>query len=336
MSAANRHILRRILPHLVALLCFFALAAAICWAILVRGIEINHISLPAADLHRLFLQVDQGLIIRVGRIVVDEDSAAGQGPGLESHIPLVKKWGHLIREIDVHRFIYRDHYFSIAYRQGSFRILGDIFTCHASVSYEQGTYRIDIESLQFRPLDLAVAGKAQYRRTDNHLQFTGSFALPEAAGTMRINSLDQDIDASLTSDHFEDLPAVLARFPVDREVIDWVRDNISGRDYRVTMLRLQCRLEELRSLEPRHISGSAVAASAAVRFHPDLPPIECDRVDVTYLDDRLSFLLENPKYTTKNLQGSDVYIEDLTGDQTRLIINLKAKSRIDKNIRERV
>jgi hypothetical protein len=332
MSQANRPFLNRILPYVAAVLCFFALLAAISWAVLSRGIEINLVSIPAAEIHRLFLKVDRGLVIRASQIVLAEDSASGHGRSLDAHLPLLKKWGHLIREIDIKRLRYRNHSFAVAYRQGRFQVLGDIFSCQASVSHEPGEYRLQIDSIRLHPFGLNITGTALYNRALNRVQFSGSFTSPEVEGTLSMTSLDEDIDLRLASGDFDNLPAILSEFPVDREVIDWITASIAVRSYQVNQLRLRCRLAELRDLGPQHISGTAVATGAAIRFHSALPPVLCDRIQISYQNDRLGFLLENPTYATKDLQGSTVGIENLVRGRTRLIIDLQTESRIDNEI----
>ncbi len=122
---------------------------------------------------------------------------------------------------------------------------------------------------------------------------------------------------------------MLKQFPLDEDVIAWISENISAQSYRINQLRLQFSLNKLEEIGPDNINGFATADAAAIQFHPDLPPVQCDGIKITFQDDRLSFALENPMYRGKNLEGSHVYIDNIIKPHSVLAIHIKTESRLD-------
>ncbi|MDW7773506.1 MAG: AsmA-like C-terminal domain-containing protein [Desulfobulbaceae bacterium] len=320
---------RRLLFFLLLLLCVLALAGTAGWQALKKGIEIDRLSFASVNITQLFLQINRGLIVHVEQIEITADDASRDNGALEKKISLIKKWGHLIREIHIPRLKYLDRAATVDYHDGNFRISGDEFVLQARVSYAQGTLHIDLDSLDIHPYRIVLSGKASYTRRDDRFLYSGFFETPWGKGELRIGEQDGRVEAQISTGTFSGLAPLLQQFPLDEEVTTWISENISASSYKVNYLLVQFPLQKIRDIGPENIHGYATAESAAVRFHPDLPPVECDRIKVTYQDDRLSFALENPHYRGKSLEGSAVFIDNIIKPDSVLAISIKTESRLD-------
>lgn len=320
---------RRILFFLLAVLGIVVLAGTAAWWTLKNGIEIDRLAVAGNEITRLYLRMDRGLIIEIDRLDINAGRAPAGGDGLEDTISLIKKWGHLIQGIDIKRLHYRDHTLAVAYRGGNFRILGDIFSLEAQPTYDDGTFLIDLKRLEIKPYRTVLTGTAAYSRLRNRFHFSGKFTTAWGKGEMVLEEIGDQVTAQINTDNFTDLTGFLQQFPLDEDVIDWVSGNISAESYRIDALRLQFSLRNPGLISPENIRGSAAAERAAVQFNPDLPPVQCDRVAITYRDDRLSFALEEPVYEGKNLAGSTVHIDRIIQPDSVLAIDIRTQSRLD-------
>jgi len=297
-----------------------------------KGVEFDRLSISSIEIRQLSLRLDQGFIIHLGQLNIKEGKTSWDGVDPKSLIPLIKKWGHLVREIDIDRLTLKDQIVGITYRNGSFQVRSDTFTMEAVITYEQDTFLVDLTRLAIQPYDVTMSGKASYSRLKDRFQFSGGFESPWGTGALRIAEHGEQVDAEISTQEFTDLVGVLKQFQLDQDLLSWLSQNISAQSYRVTQLRIQFPLKDLKNIAPDNISGTAIATSAAVRFNPDLAPIQCERIDISYQADRLSFALEKPMYKDIDLTGSSVSIDPLVVGDSRLVVNVKTETRKNKDI----
>ncbi len=326
--------LRRGAYLFLTLLCLLLLTGAFAWWSLKKGIELDHLSLASVEMTRLSLRLDNGLILRLGQLSIPERKSSGRDISLERLVPRIRKWGHLIREVDIDRLSVKDQIVGIIYRNGRFQVRGDMFTMDATITYEKDAFRADLIRLVVPPYDVTLSGKASYTRSRDTFHFTGTFSAPQGTGALSVTEKDGQVDARVSTVAFTDLVGILARFNLDQDLLDWLSENISAGSYQVTQLRIQSPLKDLTSIGPDNVSGTAVATAADIRFHPDLPPVKSEKIHISYQADRLSFELEKPTYRGINLNGSKVYIDHLTGDDSQLVITIKTETRLQKEVVE--
>lgn len=324
----------RTLLLLTTLLAGLCLAGFLCWVQLKKGIDFRHLSFSSADITDLSLRLDRGLIIGIGRLTITPANLQGNGTDFEEQIPRIKKWGHLVQEITIQRLEYQDQAAGITYRDGLFQIRSDRFAMEAALAYARGTFHLDLTRLEIKPYRLILIGQASYARPEDQFRFSGTFSSPLGNGSLKISEHDNQVAAELSTDEFSDLAGILEQFPLDPDITAWVADNIAAGSYRIKELLLRFKLGELHNIGPDNISGTAVAEGATVRFHQDLPPIRCDRVNITFADDRLTFDLDRPSYKNKDLAGSSVYIDHIIQPRSRLGIRILTETPKDDDIVE--
>lgn len=325
---------KRTFACLLVISGILALAVVFAWWSLKQGMNFRQLSIFSAEIKNLSIRLDRGFIIHVELMDIAAGQAKDTGSGLERHVSSIQKWGYLIREIDIKRLNYQDHTLTVSYRNGQFLLENDRFVLEAAVAHAADVYHISLTELLIKPHELTVNGTASYNRSSDRFIFSGLFRAPLINGSIHINEYHGQIDALVGTAAFADLAPVLELFPIDREVVSWVADNTTAGQYRIKQLRLQFPLEKWRDIGPDQISGTAVADSAAVRFHPGLEPVLCDSIDISLHNDRLSFVLAAPRYKSKNLAGSSVHIDNLTGKGTRLVVHLRTETEIDEDVRE--
>lgn len=327
-------ILRKTTYVLVAGLVILLLITGTLWWKLGQGIDIAHFDLGPARVENLFIKFDQGLIILSDEINIIGSNTSEKNSNLDNILPYIKKWGHLIREIDIRRLFFRDQAVGIAYRNGSFHVRGDKYFIEASITQAKGTFHVDLARFEIIPYKVTLTGKASYTRANDQFLFSGAFETPWVHGSVNISEKDRSIAAEISTDQFTDLAAVLGRFPIDEDIVNWVSDNISAQHYQVKKLHIQFSLEETNNIRPEDISGSAVADSASIRFHQDLEPVQCDTILISFKNDRLSFALDKPTYKDKILDGSKVYIDNIIQGSSKLVVIINTASRNDSTIDE--
>jgi hypothetical protein len=296
--------------------------------------SVEHLAIGGADIRQLSLRLEQGLVLRVGQLDLPGGDGAGQPAGWEAQMPLLKKWGHLIQEVDIGRLTYGGHTAAISYRDGLFRLRMEQLSIAAALVYSDNTLWLNLIDLQIPPYQLTVTGHASYSVAQDRLLFAGRFVHPLAAGSLWLGLQAGQVEAAISTEEFRELVPVLALFPLDPQVTTWVAENITAASYRIRELQFRFDLQKINDFGPKNISGTAVADAVAIRFDPKLEPVRCDRVHITYASDRLSFALDNPMYKGKSLQGSSVYIDNVVAEGSTLGIDLLAQSSKDRIVEE--
>lgn len=326
----NSSTLRQLLCSLLFLSFVLALFGASCWWLLKNGVSIEHLSLGGAEIRHLSLRLDRGIVLRVGQLDLPGGNGADRAVAWEARLSLLRKWGHLIQEIDIGQLTYGGHAAAITYRAGLFRVRAKLLSLDAALAYSDKTVWLNLIDLRIPSIQLTITGHASYFVAQDRLLFAGRFVHPLTSGALWLGQQAGQVEAALSTEEFSELVPLLALFPLDPNVTAWVADNISAAGYRIRDLRFRFNLRELRDFGPENISGTAVADSVAVKFAPELEPVRCDRVHITYSGDRLHFALDNPRYKEKSLQGSSVYIDNVVEQGSTLGIDLMAETSKDR------
>ncbi len=334
MESQISSIVKRTAYFILFFLIILALLGAAIWWSLKKGIELDRLSISSVEISKLSLQLDKGFILHLDQLKVIEKETSGAAIDLENLIPRIKKWGHLVQEIDINQLTVKDQVVGLTYRNGSFQVRGNTFTLEAAIAHELGIFHFDLSRLAITPYKINLSGKASYSRSLDKFMFSGGFESPWGTGDLSIAEQDGQVDVNIGTDEFTDLVAILEQFQLDRDLLTWLSQNISAQSYQVRQLKIHFPLNDLKNIGPENVSGTAAATSATVRFHPDLPPVQCDRINISYQSDRLSFALEKPMYKDISLTGSKVYIDHLVQGDSQLAINIATETQKNNDIVE--
>lgn len=304
------------------------------WFALKHGITLDRVVFGSATVSGLSLRLDQGFIVTIDRLAVRQSPGKNASGRFAGRIARLGKWSSFLHSVTIKELVYRGHSASVTYQNGRLLAQGDDLRLTGSISTGGKSVRLGIETLEIRPAHVVLKGEGTFKTDDNRFDFSGSFQSNWGKGSVTIEGQGEEVNVRLSTEPFTDLAALLHQLHLDPDAAAWVTENISAESYRIEELLLQLNLTELDNPNPDSIRGTAMADSAAIRFQPALPPVECDKIAITYQDDRLSFNLAKPTYREKDLAGSRVTIAPLLGAKTRLIIHLRTESALDRDILE--
>lgn len=321
------------LLFLFSVLFILCIAAGAGWWALVRGVELEGLSLHSAYIEKIFLQYDNGFITRIGRININASGTeTGNLTRLEKWASATRRILPFIREIDIDQIKYLNHTASFSYNDGKFTVIGDYFSLETQADYAMGAYYFDVEQLDIKPYRISFSGKASYIGREKRFLFDGMFDSSWGTGEIRVTEKNGQVETTIKSEEFSRISPFLRQFPIDREAIEWVSENIDAQSYRIDQLLLHFSLNELEKIGPENISGKATAQSATIQFSPELPPVKCDTINVSFQDDRLTFDLDHPAYEGRSIAGSNVYIDNVIEPDSVLAINIHATDKLDEAV----
>jgi len=317
------------------LFCIFAFLGASLWIALKHGIVLDRINLSSVKVERISVKVDRGIIVSVDLLDVLTKQTTDSTSNPELLIVQFNKWAYLFREIRINQIRIQEHTYQLLFKDNQFNVSGNNFQLTSTIAYEKGAVHMDISTLEVKPYSVTFTGKAIYVLKPEKITFSGRFSGQEASGKIAFSKHRDQVSVEINTDNFTDLPGILARFPLDKELITWITENITAQDYNIEPLRLNFTLQDGKpNIRPDSISGKAVAKNASIRFHPSLAPVECEQINISFNNDQLSFDLQKPMYKTKSLAGSNVLIHNLIADGSQMDINIQTDTQLDSEILE--
>lgn len=320
---------------LLAILCIVVLVGASLAFMLRNGITLRGFTFASVHAEQIALRFDNGLIIAINRLEISGKQAVPSLSNPELLISRFNTWAHLFREIRINAIYYRGNIYTLLFNDNRFTVSGDDFQLAATLSYGDDVVHLEIANLALKTYDAALTGKAAYSPKNDIFTFNGRFAGFGVNSDISIKQQQNMLAAELQTDHFIDLAGPLAQLAIDQEVVLWIRENITARDYRINQLHLEFSVNENGlHIQPMSVYGSGIAVDSAIRFAPSLPPVRCSQINVSFKNDRLSFDLVSPTYQSKDLAGSKVTLEPVLGDNSRLVITLQTESSLDNEIHE--
>ncbi len=307
--------------------------AGLAWLGLSHGVHIDRLSLPRTRIENLSIRLDQGFIVDIGRLDIGRRSTTLSVTAINSLAAAIKRWSPLVQAIRIKRLNYQDYSGSLSYRNNTVRINSTDLALEATIHYQDQRFFIDLTHLLLKPYQVRLAGKATYTMASDLLNFSGVFTGSGLNGTLRLSLQHDILDAVLRTKPFTDLARLGRQFPLDPDIKIWLTRKIKARKFQIDRLRLRCRIKNgLPEIIPDSIEATARAEDADILFHPDLPPVHCKELGITWQNERLVFRPEDPTYGNKNLAGSSVYIEPVIRAGSILTINLKTNTMLDPTI----
>ncbi|HDO30903.1 MAG TPA: hypothetical protein ENG79_07595, partial [Desulfobacteraceae bacterium] len=290
-------------PHWLSFtLISLLVLAGLAWLGLSHGIHIDRLSLPMVRVENLSLRLDRGFIVDIGRLDigrldVGRKSTTLSATAINSLAAAIKKWSPLVQAIRINRLNYQDYSGSLSYRNNTVRINSTDLALKAAIHYQDQRFFIDLSHLLIKPYQVRLTGKATYNMASDLLNFSGGFTGSGINGTLRLSLQHDILDAVVRTKPFADLARLGKQLPLDQDVKIWLTRNITARKFQIDRLRLRCRIKNgLPEIGPDSIEGTARAEDADILFHPDLPPVHCKELGITWQNDRLSFQLDGPTY----------------------------------------
>ncbi len=323
--------MRRLFRSSLFLLLGLLLVAGGCWYQLRKGITIDSLTLPSVKINRLTIRLEHRLSVSIGDLTI---SGGRMLFDPEIWVPRIRTASRLLQELRIRHFLYHGYSGSLTWSDRTFHLQNDLVDVTATLSFRGGVFSFDLQRLRTRNYDLQVRGRGTYGFRSRRFAFAGTAEGYGIRGQAALEMRGAQGELRLRTGDFSGLAAVLAPFPVDRDLRSWLTEKITARAMRIEELRLRFRLENgLPVLQPQSISGRARLRQVAIAFNPDLEPVRIRSALLEWKDDRLDCNLTGPMYRNRSLDGSHIVITNLLGDQPSSIdIRLRTRTRLDRPV----
>ena len=318
---------------------FIVLSVVALIGTLVNGISIDNLTLPTIKIDQLYIKLDKKLIVSIQTLDIKKETQTDTS--LEETAELIKNFPYInqfFSKISINAIIYDNETISLHYEDNTFKFDSKHLSVNLMITpIEKWSIEVDIQEAFLKDFALHLNGKARIDlKTKNH-SFEGDFETFGLKGIALIDIKDTLLTYHLQSDTFQNknlkdlMDFIVSHVELDQIAKDWIDKNIIGEEYILHFFEGKLDLATL-DYFPMQMRGSATVKNATVSFEPTVPPAHVKEIGIEFKDDKLLFDIHEPTYEQKNIQKADVYIYNLIGKGTGIVVDLNATSRLDAPI----
>ena len=288
---------------------------------------------------QFYIKLDKKLILSINDLTLTPRQKGGTDPLSQLHsIGDKLKWLPLLFErIHINNMSVGDFRLRAEYNGCTFHIVTDRIDLSARLQYHsaQRLFRADNLRLRLLKPDLRFDGHLRYTATKGEWEAEGSYEGLGLAGNISLKRQDDLVSFALNSQRVASLGPLVKELAVPRSIAVWMVDKIRAKGYLLKNLSGQIRLTA-KGPQPliKSLRGTAYAFGAAIRFHPDAPPVLTKRIRITFQNDTLFFDLKEPVFRKIPLAGSRVTIGPIIQRRSppALTLTIRAKGPLDKRV----
>jgi hypothetical protein len=321
------------------ILLFILLVFSACIATLFHGISLDSLSLPKLKIEQLYIKLDKKLFVTIEHLRIDAE--ANTQTSLEDVAFVIEHLATFHQVFDTLRIAnidYAHESLSFDYTQGTFRVKNaDISADMLFTPTSRYAFDVNLSNVCLKEYSLTLEGKASLDFKKEEHSFEGMYELFGIKGIALIDVHDTLLTYHIQTENFtnqalSDLVVFLApKVELDPIAKAWIHENIIARDYLLHFVEGKFDLKNY-DYFPYEIRGSATVMDANVSFHPQVPAAHVDKIGILFENDKLIFDVQNPYYQDKKVDKADVYIYNLIGKGTGIVVDLFATARLDKEI----
>ena len=332
---ATSHTIRNIWIFLL----FIVLSVVALIGTLVNGISIDNVTLPTLKIDQLYIKLDKKLIVSIQTLEIKKETQADTS--LEESAEIIKNFPYLnqfFSKISIETIHYANETLSLHYEENLFKLDSQHLSVNLIITpIEKWNIDVEIQEAFLKDYALHVNGKARMDfKTKNH-SFEGNFEIFGLKGIALLDLKEKLLTYHLQSETFSNkelkdvMDFIVTQVELDPIAKDWIDKNIVGEEYLLHYFEGKLNIETL-DYFPEKMHGAATVKNATVSFEPTVPPAHVKKIGIEFKNDKLLFDIHEPTYENRTVNKADVYIYNLIGKGTGIVVDLNATSKLDAPI----
>ncbi|WP_263832785.1 YhdP family protein [Sulfurospirillum oryzae] len=321
------------------LLLFIVLSVVALIGTLVNGISIDNLTLPTIKIDQLYIKLDKKLIVNIQTLEIKKDTQ--NDTSLEESTTIIKNFPYLnqfFSHIVIQNMIYNNETFKLDYEGETFKLESNHLNVNLIITpFDKWSLDLEIQEAYLKDYALHVKGKTHIDLKAKTYSFEGEFETFGLKGIAIFDLKDKLLTYHLQSETFTNkeltdlMNFIVTQVELDPIAKDWIDKNIVGQEYILHYFEGQFNIETF-DYFPLKMHGQATVKDAIVSFEPSVPPAHVNEIGIEFKNDTLLFDVREPTYEKKTVDKADVYIYNLIGKGTGIVVDLTATSKLDEPI----
>ncbi|AQW86008.1 putative protein (DUF3971 domain) [Campylobacter pinnipediorum subsp. caledonicus] len=322
---------------------FFIIISLSVIATLNLGIKIDDFELYNLKFEKLYIKLDKKLIVRAENIGIPKFKDNNNSKNSSDYLLNLSQNASLLntffQEITIQNIKYDDTSIKITYQNDIFFIDTPIFLADLQISekLDNKTETIKVKNIFFKDFDIKLNGIISANLKDKKYAFVGNISSYELNGKIEfalVNKLIKykiyDLNANSLKDFINALDNTIK---LNSEVKKWIYGYVIAKKYNLKEITGKIDLVK-KDFFLNDLKATASAKNLTVKLDKTLDPINIKSADIVLEKSNLYFNLNNPTYSNRSLNGSNLYIYNIFKhhNSSGVILNLKGNSIYDKSI----
>ncbi|ASM37117.1 DUF3971, AsmA domain protein [Campylobacter sputorum bv. faecalis CCUG 20703] len=304
------------------------------------GINIQNLDFKTFHIGQLYIKLDKKLILATKDIQINTQNNDKDFSSDIDILNLTRKinlLNSLFSSIVVENLHYGDLKFDMVFQDGLFFVDMPYVRLNASFDTKGDKIIIDTKEVALKDFNATICGTGVLDGKSYDYDFKGTFVSHEVNGDLRLRVQKNKLYYNFSNVYATSLKGLMREIEenkwIDKEVKEWIYGHIIAREYFIQNLSGMMDLKN-KNMHFDYIEGSANAKDLKIKFDKSVKEVNVDDANISLKNGVLSFVLNNPKYYDKSLDGSSVAINDLFGNNTNIDINIKTDSLLDEKVQD--
>ena len=332
---ATSHTIRNIWIFLLFIVLFFVALIGT----LTNGISIDNVTLPTFKIDQLYIKLDKKLIVNIQTLEIKRETKTDTS--LEESAEIIKNFPYLnqfFSKIDIENIRYENEQLSLHYEENLFKLDSKHLSVNLIITpIEKWNIEVEIQEAFFKDFALHVNGKSRMDFKTNKHSFEGNYDIFGLKGIALLDLNDKLLTYHIQSETFTNkslkdlMDFLVTQVELDPIAKDWIDKNIVGEEYLLHFFEGKLNIQT-GDYFPESMHGTATVKNANISFEPSVPPAHVKEIGIEFKNDKLLFDIHEPTYENRTVNKADVYIYNLIGKGTGIVVDLNATSRLDAPI----
>ena len=286
-----------------------------------QGISVNSINTSYFSLEKLYIALDKRLILRLKSLQIhkqaDNLENSNSTTELIKFIENADILGTWFKEISLDKVSFGDFNMALNFDGENFTLDTKYLALNAGFDGRKAS----VNFLELKDLKANFAGDIEIDLKNDNIDVNGTFSSfeinGEIAASVRKNKLDlklKNVRATSIKNFLENLAKIV---PIDEDIKLWSYEYVKAQKYHIQDFNAKI---DLKNGDIELLEGVGQASDIKVFFGKNF--VDIKSADARLKDDILSFMPHEPKYLDKDLNGSQVKINNIIGANSSVDVHL--------------
>ena len=299
------------------------------------GVKVDTLNISNYQVRGLYIKLDKKLILKAQKIRIPKSKQSPSFGSVDKTFNRVKYLLTFFELIHLKKIDFNNNELEIHFKDNILQLSTKEYLIRGKIHREGSVIKGEIPMLYLKEKNLTLKGNFTYHLKKNLLNIEAKYAFKKVTGTLKVEKNRDKISFLVQSDTFSDLRSIIDQFSLHPTVKAWIVDKVQAKQYKLHYLKGEGELVDgVFKLNMEALKGEILFQEVKIYFNETLPPILAPEFLLQYTDkEGLYFDLKEPRYLSKDLNGSSVSIVKLRDENTTLKLNLKIRSQFDEKVK---
>ncbi len=286
----------------------------------------------------LYLKLDKKLILRADEVVLPVESRENAFSDIGEDIDRIKNILRYFEMIEFKDIRFKNEKYMLLFKDDVIYLKSDQFDFASHKINRAGDeLHAVIDMIYIKKYDIRLSGELRYNYKQDIASLQGVAKYRDIDANYLVNIQKDTLAYTVKSNEFAQLKPLIDQFNLPPRIAPWITERVKAKRYQLLSLSGLAKINKNGiKLFPESIKGEALLKDVTIEFNTKIDKlVEAEEVEVAYKNDSLYFVLKNPLYQGRSLEGSSVALTHLADPEpSELHLLLKLDSPFDEEIQK--